>query len=95
MGYRKRKDGLVEILLEASSLIWQVGAFVTAGLLFAAGLAFLFIHDHIVAAEANPMLAPAAHAYGWFFYLLPIILLVLAAVFGKKTLATYLQQNRY
>lgn len=95
MGYRKKKDGLVELLFEASGLFWQFGAAVTVGLVIVAGFAFLFVHDHIVAAEANPMLAPAAHAYGWLCYLLPIILLALAAVFGRKTLATYLQQNRY
>lgn len=95
MGYRKKKDGLVELLFEASGLFWQFGAAVTVGLVIAAGFAFLFVHDHIVAAEANPMLAPVAHAYGWFGYLFPIILFVLAALFGFKTLTTYSEQRRY
>lgn len=95
MGYRKRKDGLIDLLFEIAGLSWQIGVAITAGLMIAAGFAFLFIHDHIVAAESNPMLAPAVHAYGWLGYLLPAVLLVLTVASASKTLATYLQQRRY
>lgn len=98
MGRRRYKrkssfDELFDVLFELAGFVWQIGAVVTGGLLFLSYVAYDWVDTWIASVEKSPMLSPIATNYGWAAYCLPLILMLLAILFGVKTYETYSKQH--
>ncbi len=91
MSRRRKSDinGVFDMLFELTNLFWQVGAVVTAALLFLSFIAYRWAVDQNAAAESSALLAPIIENIGLVFYLLPLMLVALACIFGAKTYGVY------
>lgn len=86
---RKSKIDVIDMLFEVTGLFWQIGAVVTTCLLFFSFIAFRWaVHQDAVVATSK-MLAPVFGNFSLVFYLLPLMLLGLAYLFGAKTYNSY------
>ena len=86
-------DQLFEALFELTGLFWQVGAFVTALLAILALVALRWVIAQKAELAVSPLLSHLAESYGWLLYLLPLVLLMAAWLFGRKTYHAYRKQN--
>jgi hypothetical protein len=88
----KRKsitEELLDALYELTGYAWQVGAVITALLLFLTYLVYDWVDHLSTLGGRSPALTALFSSFGWAVYLLPLILLVVAVLFGLKTLDTY------
>lgn len=88
----KRKSSFDE-LFELAGFVWQIGAVVSGVLLFLSYIAYDWADTWIAAAEKSPFLSPIATNFGWAAYLLPLMFVVLAALFGVKTYEAYRNEH--
>jgi hypothetical protein len=86
-------DQLFEALFELTGLFWQVGAFVTALLVILALAALRWVIAQKTELAVSPLLGRLAESYGWLLYLLPLMLLLVAWLFGRKTYQAYREQK--
>jgi hypothetical protein len=92
----KRKSNfneLFDLLFDLTGFVWQIGAVVSGVLLFLSYIAYDWADTWIAAAEKSPFLSPIATNFGWAAYLLPLMFVVLAALFGVKTYETYRNEH--
>ena len=94
MGRRryKRKTDFNE-LFDLAGVVWQIGAVVSGGFLFFSYMAYNLVDTLIATAEKSPFLSPIATNFGWAAYLLPLMFVVLAALFGVKTYEAYRNEH--
>jgi TRAP-type C4-dicarboxylate transport system permease small subunit len=100
MGHRRYKrkssvDELFDVLFELTGFFWPVGAVVTGVLLFLSYMAYDWVETGITNAEKSPMLLQVAINFGWMGYLLPLMLTILALLFGVKTYNAYRNEHRF
>ena len=88
-------DQLFEALFELTGLFWQVGAFVTSLLIILALIAMRWVTVQNIELAASPLLSHLAESYGWLLYLLPLMLFVIAWLFGKETYYAYRKQEHF
>lgn len=77
------------MLFEMTGYFWQVGAVVTALLLFLSFNAYQWVDKLNAVGNTRTNLAVLIESYGWILYLLPLIIVVFAFIFGIKTYDTY------
>lgn len=93
---RKRRSdlgNLLDILFELTGFIWQIGAGVTAILLFLSYEAYEWAENLNTVGGSSAMLSTAFVSLGWAVYLLPLMLAVLTVLFGAKTFDTYIKEH--
>ena len=98
MGRRRYKrkssfDELFAMLFELTGFVWQIGAVVTGVLLFLSYIAYDWADTWIATAEKSLFLSPIVTNFGWAAYLLPLMLVIFAVLFGVKTYATYCNEH--
>ncbi|MGZ3814712.1 MAG: hypothetical protein ACXVA0_23470 [Mucilaginibacter sp.] len=89
---RRRKsnsEGILDALLELTGLYWPVGAVVSSMLLFLSFIAYSWVNSKYLVALSSPNLVQLIKSYGWVIYSLPLIIAVLAFIFGLKTYDSY------
>jgi TRAP-type C4-dicarboxylate transport system permease small subunit len=92
MGRRRRQspaEGLLDLLFELTGLIWQIGAVLSALLMFVSFIAFDWASGQYEKALSSPYLSQLAHSYGWGFYLLPLMIAGIALMLVLKTYESY------
>lgn len=96
-GYRRKSlfDELFDMLFELSGFVWQIGAGVTGALLFFSYLAYDWADAWIATAYKSPMLSAIATNFGWVAYLLPVMLIIFAVLFGVKTYGSYSNEHHF
>ncbi|MDD5581563.1 MAG: hypothetical protein PHY16_20140 [Methylobacter sp.] len=89
--YRRKSlsEDLFDMLFELTGFVWQIGAAVTGALLFFSYLSYDWAAAWIATAEKSPVLSAIAANFGWVAYLLPLMLIIFAVLFGAKTYDTY------
>lgn len=94
MGRRryKRKSDFNE-LLDLAGVVWQIGIVVSGVLLFLSYIAYDWVDTLIATAEKSPFLSPIVTNFGWAPYLLPLMLVIFAVLFGVKTYEAYRNEH--
>lgn len=98
MGRRRRKaiiEELFEVLFDATDMFWQVGAVVSIALTVVMFFALDWVNSNYDQAAASPNLGQLTHSYGWIFYLLPIMIAVIAVFFALKSYQSFCRTHRY
>lgn len=89
---RRRKsnsDGILDALYDLTGLFWPVGAVVSTVLLFLSFNAYDWVTNKYMIALSSPNLVQLTQSFGWAIYSLPLILAVLAFIFGLKAYDSY------
>ncbi len=81
------------MLFELTGFVWQIGAAVTATLLFLSYMAYGWAENLNTIGERTAALSAVIANVGWAVYLLPLILTILAVLFGVKTFDTYIKER--
>ncbi len=89
--YRKKSNfgGLFELLLELTGFVWQIGAVATVALLYMSYMAYGWADNLIAVGEKSTALSAVFANFGFGVYLLPLMLVILACLFGVKTFDSY------
>ncbi len=97
MGRRRQsnKKDLFDLLFELTGMIWQVGAVITGLLIILALIALRWVVVRNITLAASPLLGNLTESFGWFLYLLPLVIFAIAWLFGKATYDAYREQNRF
>lgn len=92
---RKRKSDpdFIEILFELTGWFWPVGAVLTIGLLLLSYMTLQWAMHQEAVLVASKFLGPVLGNYGLAYYLIPLMLFVLACVFGVKTYESYCREH--
>ena len=98
MGRRRYKrksssDELFDLLFDLTGFVWQIGAVVSGVLLFLSYIAYDWVDTLIATAEKSPFLSPIVTNFGWAPYLLPLMLVIFAVLFGVKTYEAYRNEH--
>lgn len=99
MGYRRHSkkstiDELFDMLFDMTSYFWQVGAVVTILLLVFSYMAYEWVENLNSVGQSSRNLNILIESYGWALYSLPLVIVILAFIFGLKSYNTY-QNNRF
>ncbi|MEJ1360720.1 MAG: hypothetical protein RPU43_03075 [Candidatus Sedimenticola sp. (ex Thyasira tokunagai)] len=96
MGRRKSTlEDLFDMLFDATGMFWQVGAVVSAIMAILAIWSFFWIQSLINTQAGSTSLGAIVESLSWLYYSLPLILGLIALLFGWKTYQVYLKQQRY
>jgi len=98
MGRRRRKsmsEDLFDVLFDLTGMFWQIGAVVSAVLMFASFWAADLAVDQYIRASTSPLLGPLAQSFGWVYFLLPLVIAALAVIFGVKSYEAFTRDHRY
>jgi hypothetical protein len=82
-------DGLFDALYEMTGWFWQIGVAVALLLLFFAYLSYGWVGNYMARLHETTLLAGVVEKYGYFMYMLPILLVIFASIFAVKTFKTY------
>jgi len=93
-GRKSVLDDFFDMLYEMTGYFWQVGAVATALLLSLSFSTYQWVDNLNSAGNLRTNLTVLIENYGWILYLLPLIILVLAFIFGIKTYDSY-RNGRY
>lgn len=98
MSRRRRKsisEGLFDVLSDLTDMFWQVGAVVGAVLMFVSFWTADWAVDQYIRASTSPYLGPSIQTFGWVYFLLPLMIAVLAIFFGAKSYHAFSREHRY
>lgn len=98
MARRKRKsisEDLFDVLSDLTDMFWQVGAVVSAVLMFVSFWAADWAVDQYIRASTSPYLGPSIQSFGWVYFLLPAMIAALAIFFGAKSYQAFTRDHRY
>lgn len=96
MGKRKSaSEDLIDMLFEATGIFWQVGAVVSVVIAILSGWSFFWIESLIENQAGSTSVGAVVESLSWLYYSLPIILGLIAVLFGWKTYQAYVSQQRY
>jgi len=87
MGRRRKStsEGLFDVLSDLTDMFWQVGAVVGAVLMFVSFWTLDLAVDQYTRASASTLLGQLAQSFGWVYFLLPLMIAVLAVFFGVRS----------
>jgi hypothetical protein len=98
MGRRRRKstsEGLFDVLSDLTDMFWQVGAVVSAVLMFVSFWTLDLAVDQYARASISPYLGPSVQIFGWVYFLIPLMIAVLAVFFGAKSYQAFARDHRF
>lgn len=98
MGRRRRKsmsEDLIDVLSDLTDMFWQVGAIVSAVLMFVSLWTADWAVDQYIRASTSPYLGPSIQTFGWVYFLLPLMIAALAILFGAKSYQAFTRDHRY
>lgn len=95
--FRKKNgiEGLFDMFFELAGYFWQVGAGVTAILLFCAYEAYGWAEAWSVNGGQSAMGKAIVSNFAWAVYSVPVMFLAVAVMFGLRTWKTYCDQHRF
>jgi hypothetical protein len=97
MGRRRETvlEKFFDMAFELTGYIWQVGAAVTAALLFFAYEAYGWAETWSVNGGQSAMGKAIVSNFAGAVYAVPVVLLAVAVMFGLRTWKTYCDQHRF
>lgn len=98
MGRRRRQsisEDLFDVLSDLTDMFWQVGAVVSAILMFASFWTLDWAIDQYIRASASPLFGGLTQNFGWLYFLLPLMVAALAVIFGFKSYLAFNREHRY
>lgn len=98
MGRRRRKstlEDLLDVLTDLTDMFWQVGAIVSAVLIFMSFWTLDLAVDQYARVSASILPRPLAQNLGWMYFLLPLMIAAFAVFFGVKSYHTFARDHRY
>lgn len=98
MGRRRREstlEGLLDVLSDLTDMFWQVGAIVGAVLMFASIWTLDWAVENYIKGSASTLLGPVTERFGWLVFLLPLMIAILAVIFGVKSYQSCCREHRY
>lgn len=98
MGRRRRKsisEGLLDVLSDLTDMFWQVGAVVGAVLMFVSFWTADWAVDQYIRASTSSYLGPSIQTFGWVYFLLPLMIAVLAVIFAAKSYQAFARDHRF